>query len=122
MESFDPIGGFRKRYRADGGSTKYGDYVVKNPPRRGPEVDPSGTTSDGKAFADINDFKKHLMDDKEQIGRNFISKLTVYATGAEIQFADREKIESILKRTAKNDYPVRDIIHEIVQSELFRNK
>ena len=122
LESFDPIGGFRTRYRADGGSQKFGEFVVKNPPRRGPAVDPSGTTSDGKPFADIKEFKKHLLEDKEQIARNFISKLTVYATGAEIQFADRENIEAILKRTAENDYPVRDIIHEIIQSEMFRNK
>ncbi len=122
LESFDPIGGFRKRYRADGGTSNFGGFVSKNPPRRGPEVNPSGTTSDGKKFADINEFKKHLLSDKEQIARNFISKLTVYATGAEIQFADREKIEAILNRTAANDFPVRDIIHEVVQSELFRNK
>ena len=122
LESFDPIGGFRTRYRADGGSQKFGEFVVKNPPRRGPAVDPSGTTSDGKPFADIKEFKKHLLEDKEQIARNFISKLTVYATGAEIQFADRENIEAILKLTAENDYPVRDIIHEIIQSEMFRNK
>jgi hypothetical protein len=122
LESFDPIGGFRNRYRADGGTSNFGGFIIKNPPRRGPEVDPSGTTSDGKVFANINEFKKHLLDDKEQIARNFISKLMVYATGAEIQFADREKIEAILKRTAKDDYLVRDIIHEIVQSELFRNK
>lgn len=122
LESFDPIGGFRKRYRADGGTSTFGGFVTKNPPRRGPEVDPSGVTSDGKPFSGIEEFKQHLLADKEQIARNFISRLAVYATGAEIQFADREKIEAILKRTAANDYPVRDIIHEVVQSELFRNK
>ena len=122
LESFDPIGGFRKRYRTDGGTSDFGGFIVKNPPGRGPAVDPGGNTSDGKAFADIGEFKKHLLEDKEQIARNFISRLTVYATGAEIQFADREKIEAILKRTAKDDYPVRDIIHEIVQSELFMHK
>ena len=122
LESFDPIGGFRKRYRADGGTTKFGENVFKNPPKRGPEVDPSGTTSDGQEFADIDEFRQLLLRDKEQIARNFISRLTVYATGAEIQFADRVKIEAILESTAENDYPVRDIIHEIIQSELFRNK
>ncbi len=122
LESFDPIGGFRERYRADGGSVEFGGSVFKNPPRRGPAVDPSGTTSDGKKFAGIGEFKQHLLTDKEQIARNFISKLTAYATGAEIQFADREKIEAILNRTAEDNYPMRDIIHEIVQSEMFRNK
>lgn len=122
LESFDAIGGFRKYYRADGGSSTYGGFTIKNPPRRGKSVDPSGETSDGKKFVDIREYKRILLENKEQIARNFISRLVVFSTGAEIQFADRETIEAILKRTAKNDYPVKDIIHEVVQSKLFRHK
>jgi hypothetical protein len=122
LESFDPIGGFRTRYRAEGGTSEFGGFVTKNLPKQGPPVDSSGVTSDGKKFDGIEQFKQHLLGEKEQIARNFISKLTVYATGAEIQFADREKVEAILKRTEINDFPVRDIIHEVIQSELFRNK
>ena len=40
----------------------------------------------------------------------------------EIKFADRKEIEAILERTRENDFPVRDIIHEVVGSNLFRNK
>lgn len=122
LESFDPIGGFRKHYRADGGGGEYNGFEYKNPPRKGPPVDASGVTSDGKKFGGINEFKKHLLDQKEQIARNFVSRLVVYSTGAEIQFADREKIEAILMKTSKNDYPVKDIIHEVIQSSMFREK
>lgn len=123
LESFDPIGGFRQRYRADGGSFEFGGFVQKNPPRQGPPVDASGVTADGKKFDGIDQFKLHLLaNHKKQIARNFISKLVVYATGAEIQFADREKVEAILERTAKDDFPIRNIVHEVIQSELFRNK
>ena len=122
LESFDPIGGFRTHYRADGGRTEFGGFVVKNPPKRGPPVDSSGVTAKGSGFSGIRDFKQLLFQEQEQIARNFISRLAVYATGGEIQFADRNKIEAILKRTSQNEYPVRDIIHEVVQSELFRQK
>jgi hypothetical protein len=122
LESFDPIGGFREHYRADGGVNKFGEFEVKNPPKRGQPVDASGVTSAGKEFAGINEYKKLLLEQKEQIARNFISRLIVYATGAEIQFADREKVEAILAKMSENDYAVRDIIHEVIQSQMFLNK
>ena len=112
LESFDPIGGFRTNYRATTGK-KYTD---------GRAVDASGVTADGKTFADIIEFKQHLLDKKEQIARNFVSQLVVYSTGGEIQFADREEVEAILNRTGKDNFPVRDIVHEVVQSRMFTHK
>lgn len=122
MESFNPIGGFRTHYRASGGELKFGDFTVPAPFKKGLPVDPSGVTAGGKEFSGIEEFKQHLLDEKEQVARNFISQLVVYSTGGEIQFADREEIQAILVRTRKDDFPMRDIIHEVVQSKLFRNK
>jgi len=34
----------------------------------------------------------------------------------------REPIEQILERASSSHYAVRSLIHELVQSELFRNK
>ena len=79
-------------------------------------------TADGKAFKDIREFKKQLLEQKEQVARNFIAQLIVYSTGAEIQFADRDRVEEIVERLRPKDFPVRAILHEVVQSELFRNK
>ena len=88
----------------------------------GPAVDAGGVTADGKKFSGIREFKTLLLADKEQIARHFVSQLVVYSTGGEIQFADRDGIEAILDRTRQSDFPVRTIIHEVVQSTLFRNK
>ena len=122
LESFDPIGGFRTHYRASGGELTFGGFTTKRPPKQGPPVDSSGVTADGKEFSGIEEFKQHLLGQEEQVARNFISQLVVYSTGGEIQFADREKIEDILSRTRENGFPVRDILHDVVQSKLFRNK
>ena len=46
----------------------------------------------------------------------------VYATGAEIQFADREVIEQIVAAVRKKDYGFRSLIHEVVQARVFLNK
>ncbi|CAN5548236.1 DUF1592 domain-containing protein [soil metagenome] len=123
LESFDPIGGFRTKYRAmlensNAPFFKFGPRTFK----QGREVDSSGVTADGKSFKDIREFKKHLLLQKEQVARNFIAQLMIYSTGAEIQFADRDQVEAIVERLRTKDFPVRTILHEVVQSELFRNK
>jgi hypothetical protein len=96
--------------------------VVGNTYQPGPQVDARGVTADGKTFDGIKEFKQHLRSEQEQIAKNFISRLVVYSTGGEIQFADREQIGAILDRTREDGFLVRDIIHEVVQSRLFRNQ
>lgn len=121
LESFDPIGGFRLNYRATGGEQTYGGFTTKLPPKQGPPVDSSGVMSDGQSFADIHGFKAMLLADTDQVARHFISQLLVFSTGGEIEFADRKVIDEIIDQTQADDYPVRDLIHAVVQSRLFRN-
>jgi hypothetical protein len=56
------------------------------------------------------------------IAANLARQLTIYATGAPIGFADRQEIEQILDRASSSHYGVRSLVHEVVQSELFREK
>lgn len=85
-------------------------------------VDSSGELPNGRAFDNVRDFKQLLLQDEETIARNLACQLTIYATGAPIHFSDREKIETILRETRADDYGARSIVHEIVQSDLFRMK
>ncbi len=120
LESFDPIGRYRTKYRATAnGLTR---FFQQQAYRDGPPVDPSGVTADGEEFSGIDEFKESLLGQEEQIAKHLITQLVIYSTGGEIQFADREKIEAIVERTKPESFPVRSIIHEVVQSNLFRNK
>ena len=56
------------------------------------------------------------------MARNFVSQLITYATGAEVQFADRAEVEHILAVNKAKGYPVRDLLHAVVQNRLFLNK
>ena len=125
MESFDVIGGFRKKYRSleHGDAPKeklYGrniwEYKLNLP------VDPSGETPDGVSFSGIGSYKKALSRKKRQLAKNLVQQLVVYSTGAKIQFADREKVDAILDQCEEDDFGVRSLIHAIVQSNLFRHK
>lgn len=123
LECFDPVGTFRTRYRISKGIKRTADAGLRflhQDYKPGRQVDCSGQTEDGIVFADIRDFKQHLMNSKEQVARNLVSQLITFATGADIQFADRREVEAILQRHESANYPLRRLIHEVVSSRMFR--
>ena len=63
-----------------------------------------------------------LRNDLEQVARHLASQFLVYSTGAEIEFADRDAVETIVARLDDDGYPVRSMIHEVAQSDLFRTR
>jgi len=48
--------------------------------------------------------------------------LIIFATGGEIEFADRNEIEQILLATTEDGYPLRGFIHQLVAIHLFKNR
>ena len=123
LESFDPIGGFRTNYRAPGGRTMHGIYNVPLPYLEGPPVDPSSVTPDGHAFAGIAEYKRILLEQQlDQVARHLTSQFFVFGTGAEVDFADRDALEQILARRRDAGYPIRTLIHDVVSSDVFRNR
>ena len=125
LESFDPIGNWREFYRVTT-RTSAGlvnlPYGTGRPIYRGPDVEQGGQTPDGKAFQDITDYKRLLLEDPDQLARNLVRKLIVYSTGADLQFADREVVEQIVEKLRSHNYGFRTLIHEVVQSRVFTNK
>ncbi len=123
LESYDVIGGWRTRYRSLGEGEPTKSVDGRNVPYLlGPAVDPTGKLADGRPFADIDDLRRLLLSDSDQLARNLITQLLTYATGAEIGFADRSEVEAILGRVRAEGYGVRTMIHEVVQSRLFLEK
>ena len=137
LESFDPIGGFRKRYRATQGkegpdlaafypfhtnpAKKFPGDIYNVGFRLGLSVDATGETAHGKAFGGIDEFRTLLAADPRAIARNLARQLVVYSTGAPVGFADRAEVERILDRSGKT-FGVRSLLHEVVQSPLFLYK
>ncbi|MDB4614598.1 DUF1592 domain-containing protein [bacterium] len=125
LECFDPVGTFRFRYRNSKGVKrtasvglrfKHKDYNL------GRAVDTSGVTADGDKFAGISQYKKQLLKYQKQVARQVLSQLITFATGGEIEFADRDEVERILHATEAGGYPLRSLIHHVVASPLFRNR
>ena len=122
LESFDCIGGWRDNYRVTG----LGENVIvdgrRMPYLKGKKVDPADVTADGERFENIDQLKQVLLRDKPRLARALTTKLITYSTGRAPQASDREAVEAIVAKIGAKDYGLRSLIHEIVQSELFRNK
>jgi hypothetical protein len=129
LENYDPIGGWRARYRTlttEGrpdqvvlGELVYGDGVTY---REGAAVEAGDILADGRKFADLAGLKKLLLEDPDQITRALTKKLVVYATGNGLEYGDRDVVEQIVARTREQKYGLRSLVHAVVQSELFLNK
>jgi mono/diheme cytochrome c family protein len=125
LESFDVIGGWRDYYRASRPDHRREVELANYPGRhiyRGPDVELGGQTPGGRSFRNIDDYKDLLLDDKDQLARNLATKLIIYATGAQIQFADREVVEQLVAACRARRYGFRSLIHEVVGSRVFLNK
>ena len=126
LESFDVMGGWRDRYRgvdenvpAVAGRGKNGQpfafhYALP--------VDSSGVLPDGRRFANVRDLKQLLLADERLLAMNMAKQLVIYATGAPIRFSDRAQLEKIVDAARSDSYGLRTIVHQIVESDLFRNK
>ncbi len=122
LESFDVIGGWREHYR----KLNEGEPIVRYGRRTryldGPPVDPADVLPDGRKFQNIDEFKQLLLEDKDQLARALAGKLVAYGTGAAPTVEDREQVEAIVKKSRESNYGFRSLIHEVVQSEIFRSR
>ncbi len=122
LESFDCIGGWREHYRVTGNGSEVVVDGRRMPYHKGKPVDPSAVTEDGKPFKNIDEFRELLLRDKDQLTRSLSTKLVTYATGAAPTKFDRPEIDAIIARVREKNYGLRTLVHEVVQSKLFRNK
>jgi hypothetical protein len=125
LESFDVIGGWRENYRVTGSRTyrprkTYDGLPVKY--ADGPRVQCADVAPDGRRFANIDNFKKILLDDPDQIARALTRRVLVYATGHGLELADKEMVDGIVATVRAKKYGFRTLLHEIVQSDAFRRK
>jgi hypothetical protein len=122
LESFDPIGGFRSRYRSTGKGDvppEKGHTAWKVNYKLGPAVDASGALPDGRTFKDVNDLSALLAEDSERLACAFVAHLSRYATGADLSYNDRREIKRLVASTRDRQFGIRSLIHALAQSQMF---
>ncbi len=124
LESYDVIGGWRERFR----SIEKGEQVSltvqgrKVRYRLGPPVDATGELNTGVKFTGMSDFQKLLLAGQDRVARCMIEKLLTFASGRAMGFSDRSEIDKLVAQSKAKGHALRDLIHAVVQSEIFRSK
>lgn len=125
LECFDVIGGERSWYRVAQGGRHVSKPLHPQAPahhvryQQGAQIDASGVLPDGRAFGDLNDYRRLLLSDSTALPSALTRLLTEYGTGRRITFSDREDLQQVLSRTAGGNYGLRDVVLEIIGSPLF---
>lgn len=124
LESYDVIGGWRDRFRSIG-EGQYLDQKVEGRKvryRLGPPVDAAGEIEGGGKFQNFAEFQKLLLASQDRVARCVTEKLLIFATGRELGFSDRNEIARITAVSKTKNHATRELIHLVVQSEIFRAK
>jgi hypothetical protein len=124
LETFDVVGGWRDFYRMPKytGATLTLTRFNNRRVARGPAVEKGFVMPDGRAFADIDEYKALLLGDKERVVLALLANLLAYATGSGVQFADREDLAAIVTEAREANFGFRSLIHAVVQSRPFLHK
>lgn len=124
LENYDVIGGWRDNFRSIDNGVKV-DLKIEGRRvryRLGPPVDAAGELTTGETFEDLGGLQRLLLARQEQVARCVTEKLLTFATGRGMGFSDRQKIDAIVARSKAKGHGLRDLIHAVVQSEIFLRK
>ena len=132
MENFDVLGRYRESYQkfvvtkttievtAEGKTKKTEKTSRKFEATT--KVDASTFHRDGRPIAGIKGLKNLMLEDQDKIARNLLTKLSEYAMGREMHYADSEMIHRLLEASKNNDYQLRDLMISIVADESFTKR
>ena len=132
MENFDVFGRWRDKYSkfvvtkttievtSEGKTKKTEKTARKFEPTT--KVDASTVHRDGRPIAGMEGLKKLMLEDQDKIARNVLTKLSEYAMGRKMNYADSEMIHRLLAASKKNDYKLRDLMVSIIADESFTKR
>ena len=131
MENFDVLGRYRETYQKFvvtkiPEEKKEGKVVKKERITREfvdtTKVESDAVHRDGRAIDGMEGLKKLMLEDKDKIARNLLTKLSEYAMGREMNYADSEMLHRLLEGSKKNDYKLRDLMVSFIADESFTKR
>ena len=111
LESFDPIGRWRDHYPK-----------VDKKAKQAPLIDTITILPNGREVKNLIEFKAVLLERESQVARCLTEKMLTYAPGRLLEVGECGEVDSIVKDLQEGENRLRDLIHLVVQSELFLNK
>ncbi|MCR9198244.1 MAG: DUF1592 domain-containing protein [Planctomycetaceae bacterium] len=118
--SIDPLGLAFDEYDAVGQWRTH--ERVENGIGRDPAVDASGQLSDGRRFANAEQFKQRLLEDEEEFLQALVEHLCTYGLRRVLTVDDREDVRLIVDRARESGGGLRDVVLAVATSELFQKR
>jgi len=110
LENFDAVG----RWRIE---------VPAHKKRPATTVDATSMLPDGKEIDGVQQLQQYLVKDcSEKFARSLVKRLMAYGLGRSLDFGDREAIQALTTRFVENDFRLKSLIIDFVQSEAFQTK
>ncbi len=104
FENYDALGAWRTN--------------IKNKP-----VDATSTLFNKQELAGVEGLKRYLLADRQdQFARAMVHKISAYALGRPVTFADHADIDALTSQFRKQNDQLADLIHLVVSSNLFHSK
>ncbi|MEX1098418.1 MAG: DUF1592 domain-containing protein [Planctomycetales bacterium] len=125
LENYDVIGAWRERMPVPRSGPASSDPAARGRSRSTgppPVIDASGVMPGGKAFQGPDDFRKLLLDRKDDFCRGLVERLLAYALGRGLTRGDRSTVDALTRSLVANDYRLPALIVEITKSEPFQTK
>ena len=132
MENFDVLGRYRESYEkfvetkrtveitAEGKVTK--TEKIDRKYEKTTKVESETVHRDGRPINGIEGLKKLMLEDKDEIAKNLLTKLLQYAMGRKMNYADSERVQGLLEEAKKDDYKLRDMIVGVITDESFTKR
>ena len=129
LENFDVLGRYRESYEKlivtkepyeakEGGAVLQKERITAKYEKT-TKVESDTVHRDGRAINGIEGLKNLMLEDIDKIAKNLLTKLSQYAMGRKMNYADSEMIHRLLETSKKNDYKFRDLIVSIITDESF---
>ena len=105
LENFDVVGAWRTEHDDGGGL-----------------IDVSASLPDGTKLDGVAGLRGVLLEHKGAFTRAFAERMLTYALGRGVEPEDGPAVRTIVRRTAADDYRIRNVVLGIVESEPFNLK
>ena len=98
------------------------EELVHDGDGQNPPVDASGQLPDGRKFSDAVELRRLLLADTDKFARALIQKLSTYALRRAMTIDDRAALDSLAAKAKPGGYRLRDLIVNLVLSDLFHQR
>ncbi len=87
-----------------------------------PLVNASGVMPDGRSFADVEEFKKLILQDRDRFLQPFVEQLCTYGLRRVLTVDDRKDIQAIVSEAKQKNYRLKDIVRAVALSDLMKKR